>query len=142
MNGRRSEPPPRDPKHFVHGVDGPIAVIPGRVAAWLNLQVDLDRLRKEVRGQDSEIDNVLIALSVAATGWRASVFGTGPRNVPEPAPKSSWLTTTEVADLLNQTDRAIRMACQSGRLPAERVGDRWQINREDFEHYRAARRAA
>lgn len=135
-------PPARDPKHYVHGIDGPIAIISGRVAAWLHQQLQLDALRKDVRGIDSEVDHVLIALSVAASAWRASVLGTGPRNLPEPKPRSTWLTTTEVADLLNLTDRAVRSACQSGRLSAQRIGDRWQISREDFEHYRAARRAA
>ena len=135
-----SQPPPaRDPKAYVHGIDGPVAIVPARVAAWLTRQANLDRLRREVRGQDAEVDHVLIALAVAASAWRASAYGTHPRNTPEPAPKSAWLTTTEVADLLDQTDRAIRQACQSGRLPAERVGDRWQISRENFEHYCAAR---
>ncbi len=142
MSTRDESPPARDPKHYVHGIDGAVVIVPGRVAAWLTQQLGLDRLRSEVRGMDAEVDHVLIGLAVAASDWRASAYGTSPRNTPELAPKSSWLTTTEVADLLDMTDRAIRLACQSGRLPAERVGDRWQISREQFEHYRAARKAA
>ncbi len=143
MSRRPSEPlPARDPKHYVHGIDGAVVIVPGRVAAWLTQQLGLDRLRSEVRGMDAQVDHVLIGLAVAASAWRASAYGTTPRNTPEPEPKSSWLTTTEVADLLNLTDRAIRSACRSGRLHAERVGDRWQISREHFEHYRAARKAA
>ncbi|GAB3349950.1 helix-turn-helix domain-containing protein [Modestobacter lapidis] len=130
----------RDPKHYVHGLDGAgVVIVPARVAAWLHQNLPLDRLRSEVRGVDAEVDVVLIGLSVAGLNWRASVHGTVPRNVPEPAPKSQWLTTTQVADLLDQTDRAIRMACQSGRLPAEQENGRWRISRENFEHYRAAR---
>ena len=140
MNGREKPPPPaRDPKHHVHGFDGPIAIVSGRTAAWLHQRFDLSAARIDARGVDRDIDNELIALGVVATAWRASVYGTAPRNVPEPAPKSQWLTTTQAADLLNQTDRAVRMACQSGRLPAEQEGGRWRISRENFEHYRAAR---
>ena len=138
-NPSQAPPPARDPRHHVHGVDGAVAIVPGRVAAWLNQQLDLDRLRREIRGADPEVDHVLIALAVAASGWRASVFGTGPRNLPEPESRSTRLTTAEVANLLGLTDRAIRSACQSGRLPATRTGDRWSVSREDAEHYRAAR---
>ena len=132
--------PARDPKHYVHGLDGAgVVIIPARVAAWLHQQLPLDQLRAGVRGTDPEVDFVLIGLSVAALNWRASAYGTAPRNVPEPASKSQWLTTTEVADLLNLTDRRVRQACTSGQLPAERDNGRWRISRENFEHYRAAR---
>jgi hypothetical protein len=91
------------------------------------------------RGADTEVDYVLIALSVAGLNWRSSVYGTAPRNTPEPAPKSEWLSTTQAARLLDQTNRAVRMACQSGRLQAEQENGRWRIRCEDFEHYRANR---
>ncbi len=144
MSRRPSEPPPaRDPRHYVHGLDGAgVVVVPARIAAWLHANLPLDRLRTGVRGADPEVDFVLVALSVAGLNWRSSVYGTAPRNVPESAPVSSWLTTTQVADLLDVTDRAVRSACISGRLSAERIGDRWRISREDYEHYKARRKAA
>lgn len=129
----------RPPEHYVHGFDGPGVVVPGRVAAWLNRHGGLNELRRCIRGMDAEVDSVLVALSVAGTAWLSSVHGTTPRNVPEAAPKSAWLTTTQAAHLLDQTDRAVRMACQSGRLQAEQENGRWRIRREDFEHYRANR---
>jgi hypothetical protein len=140
VSGRGNAPSAaRDPKHYVHGIDGPVAIVSARVAHWLHQQFDLEAVRLEVRGMDPDVDNALIALRVCATAWRASAYGTTPRNVPETAAKSQWLTTTQVADLLDRTDRAVRMACQSGRLPAEHENGRWRISRENFEHYRAAR---
>ncbi len=139
MNRRDAQPPARDATHFVHGLSGVVVVVPGRVAAWLHANLPLDKLRTEVRGADPEVDHVLVAMSVAGLSWRSSVFGTRPRSVPELAPPSAWLSPAEVADQLSVTSRAITKACQSGRLPAERVGDRWWISRVHFEHYRAAR---
>src|SRR4051794_16717822 len=132
----------RPPEAYVHGINGPAAVVPGRVAAWLNARGGLNELRMRIRGEDPEVDAVLVALSVAGTAWLTSACGTGDASAPEVPPQSTWLTTTEAADRLGLTDRAIRLACSTGRLPAERAGGRWRISREDVEHYRAARQAA
>lgn len=132
----------RPPETYVHGIEGPVVVVPGRVAAWLERNADLRRLRTEVRGGDAEVDAVLVALATCALAWRTSAVGR--ERAPEPevvASSGQRLSTSQAAALLSRSDRAVRMACSAGRLPAEQVGGRWLIDREDLEHYKAARAA-
>lgn len=132
-------PAPRPPTAFVHG-DGAVVIVPARIAARLDALVNLRRLRIEVRGQDAELDAVLVALATGAAAWRASA--TGSERAPEPelgAPSQQWLSTTEAGDLLGIGDRAVRQAIDGGRLDAHRVAGRWRISREDVEQYRSAR---
>ena len=141
VSGRNpGSPPARDPRHYVHGLDGKgVVIVPARIAAWLHQQLPLDRLRTEMRGADPEIDHVLIGLSVAGFNWRSSVVGTSPRNGAELKPRSPWLTASEAADQLGVTVRAVTKACRAGRLPAQWTAGRWSVSREDLEHYRTAR---
>ncbi len=84
---------PRPPEGYVWGPGADHVLVPRRVAAWLDREAGLDRLRVEVRGQDPEIDAVLVALRLAALAWRGSVTGTDDRNPPEPVAESSVMTT-------------------------------------------------
>lgn len=124
------------PALFLHGIDGPVAILPARVCALLERHADLDNFRIKNRGVDAQVDHALIALHSAAATWRRSRTGTAHPPAPEPA-RSSWVTTTQAADALRVTSRAIRKAIQEGRLDATRVDDRWRITREDLEHFRA-----
>jgi excisionase family DNA binding protein len=137
-------PPWRSPSSYVAGVDGPVVVVPGRVAAWLERYADLRRLRTDSRGVDPEVDSVLIALATAAALWRQQRTGAdhGTELGKQAEPRSEFVTTAQAATLLRITERGVRKACAEGRLPATRHGDIWSISREDVEHYRAARRAA
>lgn len=130
----------RPPEAFVHG-GGEVVVVPARVASWLLRHAALDRIRAEVRGADPEVDAVLVALRVAGLYWRASATGSVVAPEPEAGALSQWLSTTQAADRLGITDRAVRLAISERRLPAEQVAGRWRITREDVEHYRAARAA-
>ncbi|MFB9238682.1 helix-turn-helix domain-containing protein [Plantactinospora siamensis] len=135
----------RPPESYVHGVDGPAVVVPARVAAWLERAAQLRAVRAQHRGADPEVDAVLVALATAAAAWRTTRHldtghGIEQRKQPEPEAGSA-LTTTQAAHLLGITDRGIRAAITGGRLTAQRVGDRWHIQREDLEHYRAGRAA-
>ena len=132
----------RPPEAYVHGLSGPVAVVPGRVAAWLERHADLRRIRTEARGVDPEVDAVLVALALAAATWRTSATGSNlAKSAEVEAPSALWLTSSQAADHLGIGDRAIRLAIAERRLPAEKVGGQWRINREDIEHYRAARAA-
>jgi len=123
---------------FGEGRDS-VVVVPARVAAWLIRHTDLAKVRIAARGTDPELYAVLHDVYTAALGWRASATaGSIPTATAEVEPPSS-ISTTQAAGLLGVTDRAIRMAITTGRLPAERDGNRWRIDREDFEHYRATR---
>lgn len=132
----------RPPESYVHGVDGPAVIVPGRVAALLERFADLTRVRVAVRGQDPELDAVLVAMRLVAAKWRATATGSPHPPAPEVAARSQWLSTTQAADILGVTDRAVRLAITEHRLNAQQVDRRWRISREDLEHFRAARRAA
>lgn len=129
----------RPPESYVHGIDAPVAIIPGRVCAWMHDRLQLDNVRANIRGQDSEIDSVLVAITLAARRWR--IAATGNNAAPTPENQQPWVSTTTAAAALGITDSAVRMAIRQGRLPAERLDGRWRITRESIEHYRAARAA-
>ncbi|MDP9466822.1 MAG: helix-turn-helix domain-containing protein [Actinomycetota bacterium] len=135
-------------EHFLHDQPGPVVVVTARVAAWLDAR-GLSALRVNARGVDAEVDAVLAALHYAALSWRTSLTSAQPEVEPEvagpdvgDAPGLAWVSSTQAADLLGITDRAVRLAMESGRLPAEKVDGRWRVAREDLEHFRAGRRAA
>lgn len=135
----------RPAEAYVHGVEGPVAVVPGRVAAWLERAAGLRRLRTEVRGMDPEVDATLVGLAAAAALWRERVgtgspCGTGQAEQGTGGPASP-VTTTEAATVLGITARGVRKAIEGGRLRAHRVGDVWLIGREDLAQYRAGRAA-
>ena len=128
---------------YIHGEHGRIVVVPGRVAAWLEKRCNLNQLRISVRGCDSEVDSVLMAVHLAALEWRSAATGTETAASAEPtATSEAWVTTTQAAGLLGISDRAVRKAIAEGRIAATRVGNAWRIAREDLEHYRAARKVA
>jgi hypothetical protein len=144
VNDRR-EPAYRPATAYVHGADGPVAIVPARVAAWLDRQVNLTRLRIEHRGFDPEVDSVLVGLRVAAMAWRETVGTRGtdsPCGAEPAAPSLQWMTTTDVAIGVGMTERGVRKAIAAGHLRASRDNRRWMVDLEDFEHFRAARRAA
>jgi len=132
---------PQSATAYVLGADGIAAIVPARVAAWLDSRLNLTQVRGQVRGRDAEVDAVLVALRLAAMSWRASATGSGEAPTPE-VEASSWVGTRQAADLLGIGDRAIRLAIAEQRLAAHNVGGRWRITREDIEQFRAARRAA
>jgi excisionase family DNA binding protein len=117
----------RQPASYVHGLRGPLVIVPGRVAEILERRAHLNEFRVSIRGTDPELDAVLIAIRVAALQWRASATG------------SADAPTAEAAGIARITDRAIRQAIADGRLPATRSGRNWRIARVDLEQYRAAR---
>lgn len=49
-----------------------------------------------------------------------------------------YLTTTEVAEIIRETDDNVQRRCASGQIKAKRLGGRWLINEEDLTHFMAA----
>lgn len=123
------------------GENGQAVVLDARTCAWLERYAGLSGLRVRVRGVDPEISKQLEQVRAAAMSWRGSAIGTEEARKPEPAATLQWLSTTQVGDLLAVSSRAVVKAIARGSLEATWVGNRWQINREDVEHYRAARAA-
>lgn len=132
----------RPPEHLVHGLDGPVVILSGRVCSFLNKYAKLDEFRVNIRGQDPELDAAQVALYLAAQQWRSSATGTTQEPKPELPESSHWMTTTEVASRLWMTSRGVRKAIAEGRLQAESVAGRWRISQEALAHYKAVRRGA
>lgn len=120
---------------------GPGVFLPARICAALERVADLPRVRVQHRGLDAELDTVLGDIRTAAARWRATATGSPQAPPPEVGALSGWLSTTQAADLLGITDRAVRLAITEHRLNAEQVDGRWRITRENVEHFRAARAA-
>ena len=138
---------PRPAEHLVLGTSGPVVVVSGRVSAWLLSRAGLDQYHREHRGDDPEVDQLLVALKIAAHIWRegnvSADHGTVAVDTPaKPALSPQWLTTTAAARTLGIGPRAIRKAIGAGRLRATWAGGQWWIDPEDVAHYRAQRQAA
>ena len=137
----------RGPQVYLHGVDSdgrPCAsvIVPSRVAAYLERYAGLDAFRREHRGADCDVDDVLIALHQAALSWRGAATGTRQPAQPEPGTGLNYFSTTQAASLLGITVRAVTRAATEGRLGAEKPdGIRWRISREALEHFKAAHAA-
>ena len=127
----------RPPEFYVHA-DGRLVTVPGRVAYQLDRLLDLNALRSRVRGEDPELDAVLVALRLAAM-VAVSEDGQPTRTLPDPDASLPWLTTQAAADRLDVDPRTVRRACQEGRLPARRAGRSWVVSREALEQYAAQR---
>ena len=118
------------------------SIVTGRVAAILHERLDLAGLRQSALGRDPELYDQLLSLHEAALDWRTSATGSAVAPSAEvPRTSKEWMSTTEAADLLGITSRAVRLAIGKGALEATEVGRSYRITREAIEHYRAARAA-
>ncbi|PZE93901.1 hypothetical protein DEJ00_01395 [Curtobacterium sp. MCLR17_039] len=126
---------PRQPENLVVGSHGPEVTVTGRVAAYLLRHAGLDAYRRQHRGEDPEVDNTLVALTVVALNWRSSATGTREAATPELDHTADWMSTRQAADALGLSDRGIRKAIQEHRLHAVRVGRAWRVDREQLAQY-------
>jgi hypothetical protein len=122
-------------------VDGPAVVVSGRFAFWLDRTVNLRKLAIDVRGLDPEISEALDAILLAAFTARQATSAVGSKqdNRAEVASHSEHVSTTTAADILDCTDRAVRLACSQGRLSGRCVDGRWQVDRLDLERFAGQR---
>jgi len=128
----------RPAEHYVH--TGTVVIVPARIAALFTERLGLGaKLRASVRGQDPELDSILVALGVASAAWRSTAIGTATTAPPEEDPQlDQWCGTAEAAEQLGKSERGIRKMILEKRLPAERIGRAYRIRRTDIEHARAA----
>jgi excisionase family DNA binding protein len=134
----------RPAEHLVHGIHGPVVVIDGRICALLN-RLGLDKIRGEVRGQDAQLDQTLLAIRLAGNS-SAESSSAGPVSAPQEEPVSQsksqlndTLSTSEAAAILHLTRRAISKECKQKHLPATLVGGRYRITHQDLAAYMADR---
>ncbi|MBT2501421.1 helix-turn-helix domain-containing protein [Curtobacterium sp. ISL-83] len=124
---------------YLLGDDGPVAVIPGRVARLIErVFPDIKDLRIAARGSDYSTYQALDALHRAALAWRTTATGKAQEPERESARRSLWMSSTQAAAYLHIGERAIRVACAQQRIPAEKVDGRWRISVIDLENYKAA----
>ena len=131
----------RPAEHLVH--QGAVAVIDGRICHMLNKLVGLDKLRAQVRGQDAQLDQTLLAIRLAGVAFD-EITSAGTISAPqgETLPQSQsqlndTLGTTEAAALLHITRRAVSNECKQKRLPSTLIGGRYRITRDDLAAYMA-----
>lgn len=128
----------RPAEHYLHGKGaGVVVIVPARVAE--RLEPVLAPFRHDHQGRDIEVDNVLIALRVAAMSWMSTYMGTSNAPDGEPEPTSKWLGTSSASSLLGITTRAVRKALERGTLHGEISEGEWRIRRDEIEHYRQRR---
>ena len=134
MTGPRFMPAP------AHYRDGPIAILGADAAAWLVSATNVEAVfAARSRDIDRAVAEQVIALMRVATSATASDIGSTEVEI-APATKD-FLTSSEAAHLIGISDRAVRLACQTGRLPAVRNGRSWLVDPDDAENYRRTRAA-
>lgn len=114
-----------------------VTVIPADVGYQLLVRAGLAQWRLRHRGENWRVDQVLIELSNAALRWH-ELAANGQNRAPtgDNGARSARVTTTQAADMTGLSPRTIRRAIADGRLPAERVGRTWLIDRRDVGRYR------
>ena len=130
-------------------ISEPYVRVPPMVAAFLDRHLPLMDLRIRARGLDSDIDDVLIGLRVAAVSYRetrrAEILAatSGPTSEPlaaKPEVGRRWYSTRDVADALDRTDRAVRLAASEGRLHGEKDAEgRWHFSTDHVAAFVATR---
>lgn len=121
----------------MHGLNGPVVIVSGRVAAWLLTRADLANHHRAHRGDDPEVDQTLVALKLAAYSWQAGMTGDGHRPAPTPdtGTECPLMTTQQAADKYGTTSRSIRRRIHAQQLPAVRVGHQWLIPASALDRY-------
>ena len=135
----------RPAEHLVHGLDGPVVVIDGGVCAILDRLLSLDKVGRQVRGQNEQLDHALVAIRLVGIAYTESfATETSLATEPKPATRSTQqlnntVNTTTAATILGMTGAAVRKAIRENRLPATHLDGRYRITRDDLATYRATR---
>jgi len=121
------------PGSYVQGI-----IITPRQAYVLEQAARLTELRSKIRGNDSELDQVLHDIRLMAMAWAASVNGRTTRKATEAT--VNWYSPAQVAAQTGVTEHAVRLAIREGRLSATKTEGRWQVTPADYAAYRATHR--
>ena len=103
-------------------------LVSGRVAYLLSSSRAVMEIRHRARSDDPELYQALADLHRYGLWW-ASPNGTTNAADAEVTTSSEVqkLTTRQAANRLGITPRAVRQACEQGRLPATKTAGRWEI---------------
>lgn len=128
-------------------------MLPDRAAFLLARRLGLDALRVEVRGQDPEIDELLMDWHMVALGYREKLArGPDACDVASALPSESQvaarssrrcqLGTRQVADAAGlKSTAAVTLAARAGRLQGTHEGGRWWFEEDDVAAWIASRKA-
>jgi hypothetical protein len=129
-------------------LDGPVVVINGRQAAWLNLLVatELSKLRSNGLAVPEKVAELLSELRVADERWRATAAN-GSAEVPQESDPSECqdsdiedMTVEEARKLLGLFARGVRSALGAGRLEGWKSAGVWRVSRLSVLEYRERRK--
>jgi hypothetical protein len=127
--------------------------VSARTAALLTRTFKVRDLHTKLREFDEEIAVDLDALLLAAARWRERQTAaraveieplpqvtSAPAVTAEVLSQCELLDTGQVADLLDVTSRAVRLACEAGRLRGQQdARGRWRISRDAVRDYQKER---
>jgi len=101
----------------------------------------LDALRRELRGQHSDLDYALGAVHEAALRFRVATEGGSRLDAAEISPESlSAVDTTTAAVRLGVSPRRVRGLIATGRLDATRIGGSWSVDVDTLTDHAALHR--
>lgn len=126
-----------------------MVLVPARVAFLLGRHGKFDELRIQVRGQDREVDEVLLDWHTVVLRYRdrESACGSTSSVAEQPqvvgtSERCQPLSSRQVADAAGTTVAAVTLAVRERRLVGSKVGCRWLFEREDVDAWIATRKAS
>lgn len=121
-------------------VTGPGLIVPARSALLLGRALKVDELRKQIRGRDAEIDEVLMGWHLVSLAERERMSAeagcdraTTVASESQPDGESTrrlW-SSAQVAAVADVSAAAVTRAAREGRLPGRSDGGRWQFHEDD-----------
>ena len=125
--------------------DGRVMLAPSRLLAWLHAEFPIRQRMIERRGEDRELDEMLLASWTAACSRPpdSPLIAADCRVVEtEPTSLRRWLSTKQAARRLGLQERQVRNLCRDRKLPAVKPNEVWLISPADLDEFEKGRTAA
>jgi len=130
-------------------IDVPAVVVPARVATLLTRLLELDRRRVAWRGQDREVDEVLLAWHEVVLAYRTTVVtrtcdktASDDDKPSQVGASSATRGSAAVARLAGVTTAAVTLAARKGQLDGERIDGQWRFTTDAVAAWLASRKQA
>jgi hypothetical protein len=117
---------------------GPGVFLPDQDALILFQRLNLGAVRERERGRDDRLSWILNAIAVAA--FRNIADGGTEARQPAAREERRWWTVPQVAEAAHVSERAVRLDCQHGVLPATKQNRAWLIPNTHAQAYVSGRR--